>query len=91
MTKTQLIEMIAEKGKLSKKDAEAALKAFIESVNIALAEGDEISLVGFGNFAVRERQARTGHNPKTGEKVEIKACKVPVFRAGKLLREAVNK
>jgi DNA-binding protein HU-beta len=92
MTKTQLIEKIAEKGNLSKKDAEAALKAFILTVNSALSEGDEISLVGFGNFSVRERKARQGHNPKNPSQiVDIKACKVPVFRAGKLLREAVNK
>ncbi len=91
MTKNQLIDIIATKSNLTKKDSEAALKAFIDGVNETLAKGEEITIVGFGSFGVRDRAARTGHNPKTGTKVEIKACKVPFFRAGKLLRDNVNK
>ncbi|MGN1393083.1 MAG: HU family DNA-binding protein [Succinivibrionaceae bacterium] len=90
MTKIQLIENIAEKSKLSKKDSELALNAFIETVKETLAKGDEITLVGFGTFKTTARNARAGRNPKTGAAVEIPACKVPKFTPGKLLKEAVN-
>jgi DNA-binding protein HU-beta len=90
MTKNELVSLIAQKSDLKKNQAEAALAAFIESVGEVLAKGDDVVLVGFGTFSVRDRQAREGHNPKTGEKVQIPACKVPGFRAGKNLRDAVN-
>ncbi len=91
MTKSQLIEKIAENGGLTKKDAENSLSAFIKAVSDTLASGDNVVLVGFGTFEVHDRKAREGHNPRTGEKVSIPACKVPVFRSGKILKEAVNK
>lgn len=90
MTKTQLIEQISEKSKLSKKDSELALQAFVETVKETLASGDEITLVGFGTFKVTARNARNGRNPKTGAAVEIPACRVPKFTPGKLLKDAVN-
>jgi DNA-binding protein HU-beta len=90
MTKNELVSLIAQKSDLKKNQAEAALAAFIESVGEVLAKGDDVVLVGFGTFSVRDRKAREGHNPKTGEKVQIPACKVPGFRAGKNLRDAVN-
>lgn len=90
MNKADLITAIAEKAELSKKDAELALKAFIDVTTEALAKGDKISLVGFGTFEVSERAARTGRNPKTGEAMEIAASKAPKFKAGKPLKEAVN-
>ena len=90
MTKTELVDLIAQKGDLKKKEAEAALNAFVEIVNGALAGGEDVTLIGFGSFGVRERSARVGHNPKTGAKVDIPACKVPYFRPGKLLRDAVK-
>lgn len=90
MNKAELITAIAEKAELSKKDAELALKAFIDVTTEALSKGDKISLVGFGTFEVSERAARTGRNPKTGEAMEIAASKAPKFKAGKPLKEAVN-
>lgn len=90
MTKNELVSLIAQKSDLKKNQAEAALAAFIESVGEVLAKGDDVVLVGFGTFSVRDRKSREGHNPKTGEKVQIPACKVPGFRAGKNLRDAVN-
>lgn len=89
-TKAELVEKIAEISKLPKKNAESALSAFIAAVSESLAKGDEVALVGFGTFEVRDRAARKGHNPATGAPVDIPACKVPVFRAGKNLKEAVN-
>lgn len=89
MNKNELVATIAEKAGLTKKDAGAALDVTIESITDALKKGDKIQLVGFGSFAVKDRKARTGKNPRTGESVKIPATKVPVFKAGKALKEAV--
>lgn len=75
---------------MSKKDAAAAVDAVIESVSEALAAGDKVALVGFGSFEVRERAARMGRNPQTGEEIEIPASKVPAFKPGKVLKEAIH-
>ncbi len=91
MNKTELVAAVAAKAELSKKDAEAAVAAVVASITDALADGDKVSLVGFGTFEVRERAARTGQNPRTGEKIKIKAAKAPAFKAGKALKDAVNK
>ncbi|MBD1399488.1 HU family DNA-binding protein [Pelovirga terrestris] len=90
MTKADLVNAMAEKAEISKTDAEAALKAFIETVTEALQSGDKVALVGFGTFSVGDRAARTGQNPQTGQKIEIAAAKVPKFKAGKALKDAVN-
>lgn len=90
MNKTELVAAIAEKTDLSKKDAEAALKAFTEVIAEALKKGDKVQLVGFGTFEVSERAARTGRNPQTGEEMEIPASKAPKFKAGKALKDMVN-
>ncbi|ANF81706.1 DNA-binding protein HU [Acinetobacter sp. NCu2D-2] len=89
MNKSELIDAIAEKGGLSKADAGKALDATIASVTEALKNGDTVTLVGFGTFGVKERAARTGRNPQTGATLEIKASKVPSFKAGKGLKDAV--
>lgn len=91
MTKQQLVEKMAEKAGLTKADAARALDAFTESVTEALAEGEKVSLVGFGTFATSKREAREGRNPKTGETVTIAARTAAVFKAGSKLKEAVNK
>lgn len=91
MNKSELIASIAEKSSLTKKDAEAALKAFIESVEETLEKGEKIQLVGFGTFETRERAAREGRNPRTKEVIKIEASTVPVFKAGKEFKEKVNK
>lgn len=91
MNKTELIEAVVEKTSVSKKDADAVIKATFDAISEAMANGDKVSLIGFGNFEVRERNARTGKNPRTGEAIEIAACKVPSFKAGKALKDAVNK
>ncbi len=91
MNKTELIAVMAEKANLSKKDAEAALNAFVGAVECALAKGDKVQLVGFGGFEVRERAARTGRNPQTGAEMKIAAAKVPAFKAGKALKDLINK
>lgn len=83
MNKAELITSMAEKSQLTKKDAEAALKAFIDSVQEALEGGDKVQLVGFGTFETRERAAREGRNPRTKETINIPASTVPVFKAGK--------
>ena len=90
MNKTELVANIAEKSGLTKKDAEKALGAFFESVQQALIEGDRVQLIGFGTFEVKERAARKGRNPRTGNEIEIPAAKNPVFKAGKALKDAVN-
>ena len=87
MNKVTLVAKIAEKSGLSKKQAELALGAFIDSVTEALKEGDKVQLVGFGTFEVKERAARTGRNPSTGATIEIPASKTPTFKAGKGLRD----
>lgn len=91
MNKQELVAAMAEKANLSKKDAEAALSAFIDSVESALKNGEKVQLVGFGNFEVRERAARVGRNPQTGEEMKIAAAKVPTFKAGSVLKALVNK
>ncbi|HOV26719.1 MAG TPA: HU family DNA-binding protein [Pseudobacteroides sp.] len=91
MNKSDLITSIAEKSNLSKKDAEKALNAFIESVEEALKSGDKVQLVGFGSFEVRERAERKGRNPQTKEEITIPATKAPVFKVGKALKDEVNK
>ncbi len=91
MNKQELISAIAEKANLSKKDAEAALNAFVGTVEAALVKGDKVQLVGFGGFEVRERAARTGRNPQTGAEMKIAAAKVPAFKAGKALKDLINK
>lgn len=91
MNKTELINAVAEKAVLSKKDSEAAVTAALDVISAALAEGDEVRLVGFGTFEVKKRAARTGRNPKTKEPVEIPASKVPAFKPGKALKDAVAK
>lgn len=91
MNKSELVDSIAEKAQISKADATEALNAFIETVGQALENGDTVSLVGFGTFSVKDRKARTGRNPKTGEEIPIPASKVPSFKAGKLLKERTNK
>ena len=91
MNKTELVAAIAEEAGLSKKDAEKALKAFTDVVAEDLAKGEKIQLVGFGTFEVVERPAREGRNPKTGESMKIAASKAPKFKAGKALKDVVNK
>lgn len=91
MNKVELIASVAEKSGLSKKDAEKALAAVLESVKDALVAGDKVALVGFGTFEVRARAARTGLNPRTKETITIAASKQPVFKAGKALKDAVAK
>ena len=90
MNKSQLIDKIADGAAISKAAAGRALDAFIDAVGEALKEGDQVALVGFGTFAVRERAARSGRNPQTGATIEIAAGKVPAFKAGKALKDAVN-
>jgi DNA-binding protein HU-beta len=90
VNKAELIDAIADSADLSKASASRALDAVIDSVTNALKSGDQVSLVGFGTFAVKERAARTGRNPQTGQPIEIAAAKVPGFKAGKALKDAVN-
>ena len=90
MTKAELVTSLAEKSGLTKKDSEKALAAFVDTVTETLAKGDSIQLVGFGTFEVRERAAREGINPRTKEKIEIAATKVPAFKAGRALKDAVS-
>ena len=90
MNKTELVAAMAEQTNLSKKDAEAALKAFIDVVSEELKKGEKVQLVGFGTFEVSERAAREGRNPQTGETMKIAACKAPKFKAGKALKDMVN-
>ena len=90
MNKPELVNSIASKTGLSKKDCEAALDAFVASVEDALKAGDKVSLVGFGAFEVRKRPARKGRNPKTREEIMISASNAPVFKAGRGLKEMVN-
>ncbi|MGN0686596.1 MAG: HU family DNA-binding protein [Oscillospiraceae bacterium] len=89
MTKAELVTMVASKSGLSKKDTEKAIAGMIDTITETLAKGDSIQLVGFGTFEVRERAARTGINPRTKEKIDIAATKVPAFKAGRALKDAV--
>ncbi len=91
MNKAELITSMAEKSELTKKDTEKALKSFMESVQEALAKGEKVQLVGFGTFEVKERAARVGRNPRTREEIQIPASKAPIFKAGKDLKDLVNK
>ena len=91
MNKTELINAVAEKAELSKKDAEAAVTAMIDAITGALVEGEKVQLVGFGAFEVKSRAERIGRNPKTKETITIPASKTPVFKAGKALKDAVSK
>lgn len=90
MNKTELVAAVAAKAELSKKDAEAVVNAVFDSVKDALAEGDKVSLIGFGTFSVKTRAARTGLNPRTKETIEIPESKVPAFKAGSALKDAVK-
>lgn len=90
MNKTELVASVAEKAGISKKDADKAVSAVVESVVEALKAGDKVALTGFGTFEVHERSARTGLNPRTKEKIEIPATKVPAFKAGATLKNAVK-
>ena len=90
MNIAELVAAMAEKAVLSKKDSEAALKAFADVVAEELKKGEKIQLVGFGTFEVSERGEREGRNPQTGETMKIAACKAPKFKAGKALKDAIN-
>ena len=89
MNKSELINAVAEKAALSKKDSEAAVTAALDAITAALADGDEGRLVGFGTFEVKKREARIGRNPKTKEEIQIPATKVPAFKPGKALKDVV--
>ena len=91
MTKAELIASVSEKAGMTKKDAEKAISAIIDSITEALAKGEKVQLVGFGTFEVRERAERTGINPQTQQKIKIAATKTPAFKAGTTLKEAVAK
>lgn len=90
MNRTELVDAIAVKADISKKDADAAVKAFIETVGDELQKGEKVVLVGFGSFETSKRAARTGRNPQTGAETKIPACTAPKFKAGKALKEKVN-
>ena len=90
MNKTELVAAVAEQADISKKDAEKALKAFVDVVTEEVKKGEKVQLVGFGTFEVSERAAREGRNPQTGKTMKIEACKAPKFKAGKALKDAVN-
>ncbi|HHW54351.1 MAG: HU family DNA-binding protein [bacterium] len=89
MNKGELVARVADKAELTKKDAEKAVNAVFESIQEALAAGEKVQLIGFGTFEVRERKARMGRNPQTGEEIQIAAARVPAFKAGKALKDAV--
>lgn len=89
MNKTELINSVSEKAEITKKDAEKVINAVFASINEALVAGEKVQLVGFGTFEVKERAARVGRNPQTGETINISAAKVPTFKAGKVLKESV--
>lgn len=91
MTKSDLIQAIATKAGSTKKDAEHALSVVLDTITEQLIEGEKISLIGFGTFEIRERKAKECINPRTKEKITAPACKAPVFKAGKALKDAVNK
>jgi DNA-binding protein HU-beta len=90
VNKSELIEAIAESADLPKAAAGRALEAVIETIEATLKQGDQVALVGFGTFSVKDRAARTGRNPQTGAPIEIAAAKIPSFKAGKSLKDAVN-
>ena len=90
MNKTELINAVAAKAEISKKDADKALTAVLASIEEALVKGDKVQLIGFGTFEVKERAARTGINPRTKQKIEIAAAKAPVFKAGQGFKDAIK-
>lgn len=90
MNKVELVNAVAAKAEITKKDAEKAVSAVLESIEGALVAGEKVQLIGFGTFEVKERAARTGHNPKTGEAIEIAAAKIPSFKAGAAFKKAVK-
>lgn len=91
MNKNELISVVAEKSGFSKKDAAVAVETVLDAISDAMICGDKVQLIGFGTFEIKERAARTGKNPSTGAAIEIAASKVPSFKAGKALKDAVNK
>lgn len=91
MTKAELVNAVAEKSGFTKKDSEVVLTAVIDSITDALVSGEKVSLIGFGNFEVKQRAARTGVNPRTKEQIKIAASSLPSFKAGKALKDAVSK
>jgi len=90
MNKTELVQAVAERTQLTKKDAGNAVNAVFELIEESLSKGETVQLIGFGNFEVRERAARKGRNPQTGEEIDIAATKTPAFKAGKQLKESVK-
>jgi len=90
MNKSELIDAIADSANLTKADAGRALEGFLSAVTSALSKGDSVALVGFGTYSVKERAERKGRNPQSGEEITIKAAKIPSFKAGKSLKDAVN-
>ena len=90
MNKVELVNAVAAKAEITKKDAEKAVAAVLDSIEGALVAGEKVQLIGFGTFEVKERAARTGHNPKTGEAIEIAAAKTPSFKAGAALKKAIK-
>lgn len=91
MNKNELVAKVADQSGLSKKDAEKALAAVIDTITAALVAGEKVQLVGFGTFETKQREARTGRNPRSGETIEIPAASLPAFKAGKALKDAVAK
>ncbi len=91
MNKTDLVNAVSEKTGITKRDSESAVSAVIESITEALENGDKVQIVGFGTFEVRQRNARTGRDPRTKETIEIKASKAPAFKPGKALKDTLNK
>lgn len=90
MNKSELVDAVSAKAGLTKADTDRAFKAFVEVITESMAKGETIALVGFGTFLVRERQARSGRNPRTGETISIESAKIPAFKAGKALKDAVQ-
>jgi DNA-binding protein HU-beta len=90
VNKSELVDAIAAEADVSKAAAGRAVDAMVSAITTALQRGEQVSLVGFGTFSVRERAARTGRNPQTGENIEIQAARIPAFKAGKALKDAVN-
>ena len=90
MNKAELIDAVASSADLSKSSATQAVDAVVDTITESLRNGDAVTLVGFGTFEVRDRAARTGRNPQTGEEIQIKASKAPAFKAGKAIKDAVN-
>ena len=91
MNKSELVNAIGNKTCLTKQDSEKALNAVVETITEALSAGEKVQIIGFGSFEVRNRPARTGRNPRTGEEIKVAACKAPAFSTGKALKDSVNK